>query len=117
MRWATSKLVNRDLQTQTVRVPRFLGPDISITLLSLPSFNKYPCSKLCMVHIAFSHRSWHMANLPSSSFLQTEVPYRLNGVFSPLISLKKSRLSSYRIHVMYVSHQGVFSSQPLFREP
>ena len=73
-----------------------------ITLLSLPSFNKYSRSKLCMVHIAFSHRPWHMANLPPPSFLQTEVPYRLNGLFSPLVSSKKSRLSSYRTHVIYM---------------
>lgn len=70
----------------------FLGPHIFITPLSVPSFNKHSRSKLCMVHIAFSYGPWHMANLPPSSFLQTEVPYRLNGLFSPLVSSKKSRL-------------------------
>ena len=99
-----------------------LGQIFSITLPSLSSFNKFPRSKLCMVHVAFSHRPWHMANLPPSGFLQTEVPYRLNDVFSPLISLKKSRLSTYRIHVMYyrMYHITVYlmpSSQHLSPEP
>ena len=85
MRWATLKLVKRDLQTQTVRFQRFPCGALILymELFFLLSFNKYSCSKLCMVHIAFSHRPWHMANLPPSSFLQTEVPYRLNGLFSP----------------------------------
>ena len=62
-----------------------LGPHIFLTLLSVyPSFNGCSRSKLCMVLIAFSHRPWHMANLPPSSFLQTEIPYRLNNLFGPL---------------------------------
>lgn len=81
MRWATSKLVNRDLQTQTVRSTFPLGPHVFLNLLSVyPSFNRCSRSKLCMVFIAFSHRPWHMANLPPPSFLQTEIPYRLNGL-------------------------------------
>ena len=62
--------------------PHFYNPSLCA------SFNKYSRSKFCIIHIAFSHGPWHMANLPPSSFLQTEVPYRLNGLLSPLVPSK-----------------------------
>lgn len=57
-----------------------LGQTTSITLSPHPSFNKYSGTKLCMVYDALSRRPWRMANLPPSSFLQTEVPYRLDRI-------------------------------------
>ena len=89
-----------------------LGQTTSITLSPHPSFNKYSGTKLCMVYDALSRRPWRMANLPPSSFLQTEVPYRLNSVFSPLVSLKTSRLylqNSCDV-LPYVPHHGVLNA-------
>lgn len=107
-------LKTREQRFTDTNCARFIFPwaGFYITLLYLPSFNKYSCSKFCMVHIGFSHRPWHMANLPPSSFLQTEVPYRLNSVFSPLVSLKTSRLylqNSCDV-LPYVPHHGVLNA-------